>query len=127
MIEQWQQKSKVYAIGRDNNGGVDVDFRNGGNEMKLNWKAFALTCGLIWGLGLFGLTWWMIMWEGLSREPTIIGYIYRGYSISPVGSLVGLVWAFADGTIGGAIFAWLYNLLAGKSCVAEKKTEVNAT
>jgi hypothetical protein len=26
--------------------------------MKLNVKAFALTCGLVWGLGLFAHTHW---------------------------------------------------------------------
>jgi hypothetical protein len=28
--------------------------------MRLNVKAFALTFGIIWGLGLFILTWWII-------------------------------------------------------------------
>jgi len=34
--------------------------------------------------------------------------------MSPLGSLIGLVWGFVDGLIGGAIFAWLYNLLAAR-------------
>jgi hypothetical protein len=80
--------------------------------MKLNVKAFAIACRLIWGLGLFALTWWIIAFDGASGERTIIGQVYRGYSISPVGSLIGLVWATPDGFVGGAIFAWLYNLLA---------------
>jgi hypothetical protein len=80
--------------------------------MKLNTKAFALTCGLIWGFGLFALTWWIIAFDGATGQRTLIGQLYRGYTISPEGSLIGLVWAFADGWVGGAIFAWLYNLLA---------------
>jgi len=43
----------------------------------------------------------------------LLGRIYRGYSLSPIGSVVGLVWAFFDGLVGGAIFAWLYNRFAG--------------
>ena len=84
--------------------------------MKLNVKAFALTCGLLWGIGLFLLTWWIILWDGSTAEPTFLGRIYRGYTVTPAGSLVGLLWALADGVIGGAIFAWLYNALvpAGK-------------
>jgi len=82
--------------------------------MRLNIKAFALACGLIWGFGLFALTWWIIAFEGATGDVTIIGRLYRGYSVSPVGSLIGLVWAFADGLVGGLIFAWLYNLLADK-------------
>jgi hypothetical protein len=82
--------------------------------MKLNVKAFALTAALVCGLGLFLLTWWVILFEGASGVKTIIGLVYRGYSMSPLGSLIGLVWGFVDGLIGGAIFAWLYNLLAAR-------------
>ena len=80
--------------------------------MKFDVKAFALTCGLVWGLGLFFLTWWIIAFDGATGEVTLIGRLYRGYTISAMGSLVGMIWAFFDGLIGGAIFAWLYNLLA---------------
>ncbi|MDA2920415.1 bacteriophage holin [Desulfobacterota bacterium AH_259_B03_O07] len=80
--------------------------------MKLNIKAFALTCGIIWGLGLFALTWWMIAFGGATGEKTIIGKFYIGYSISAAGSFIGLIWGFVDALIGGAIFAWLYNLIA---------------
>ena len=82
--------------------------------MKLNVKAFALTCGLVWGLGLFCLTWWIIAFDGGSSDPTFVGRIYRGYSLTPVGSLIGLVWALADGFVGGLVFAWLYNRLAAR-------------
>jgi hypothetical protein len=82
--------------------------------MKLSVKAFGVTCGLIWGLGLFGLTWWIIAFDGATAEVTFIGRIYRGYAITPLGSVAGLVWGLADGLIGGAIFAWLYNLLADR-------------
>lgn len=80
--------------------------------MQFDGKAFALTCGLIWGLGLFFLTWWIIAFEGSTGEITLIGRVYRGYAISPAGSLIGLGWGFFDGLIGGAIFAWLYNRLS---------------
>lgn len=80
--------------------------------MKLNVKAFALTCGLVWGFGLFLLTWWIIAFDGVTGESTIIGRLYRGFNISPAGSFIGFCWAFVDGLIGGAVFAWLYNLLS---------------
>jgi len=82
--------------------------------MKLNVKAFALTCGLVWGFGVFFLTWWVIAFDGASTESIWLSHLYRGYSLSAVGSIIGLVWAFVDGTIGGAVFAWLYNLLDEK-------------
>jgi hypothetical protein len=79
--------------------------------MKINVRAFALTCGIMWAFGLFALTWWIIAFDGITHEVTLIGRLYRGYDISPLGSLVGLVWAFFDALIGGAIAAWLYNLI----------------
>ena len=82
--------------------------------MKLNLKAAALAGGLIWGLGLFFMTWWIIAFEGQTGEQTIIGMVYRGYNISATGSLIGLVWGFTDGLIGGFVFAWLYNKFASK-------------
>ncbi len=83
--------------------------------MKLNVKALALTFGLIWGFGLFFMTWWIIFFEGATGEVTLIGRFYRGYHISPLGSLIGFVWGFVDGLIGGALFAWLYNLIVSRS------------
>jgi hypothetical protein len=32
-----------------------------------------------------------------------------GYTLTPMGSVLGLLWGLVDGLIGGAIFAWLYN------------------
>ena len=83
--------------------------------MKLNVRSLALTAAIICGVGMFLLTWWVIIFEGASGERTVLGLVYRGYNISPLGSFIGLLWGFVDGLIGGAVFAWLYNLLAGSS------------
>ncbi len=83
--------------------------------MKLNIKSFALACGIFWALGLFLLTWWLIAFDGATGEATFIGRLYRGYTVSPIGSIIGLIYAFFDALVGGAIFAWLYNKLAGYS------------
>jgi hypothetical protein len=80
--------------------------------MKLNVRAFAITCGLLWGIAVFLITWWVIIFEGATGEMTTLGHVYRGYSLDAVGSIIGLLWGLADGLIGGAIFAWLYNKLA---------------
>ena len=91
----------------------------GGAKMKLNVRAFSLTCGIVWGLGLFLLTWWIIALDGATGEPTIIGRLYRGFNISPAGSFIGFIWALVDGLIGGAFIAWLYNLLSTRSLGTE--------
>ncbi len=82
--------------------------------MKLDVKAFALSCGLLWGIGLFLLTWWIMAFDGAIGDAALLGRLYRGYSISPAGSFIGLLWGFVDALIGGAIFALLYNLFQQK-------------
>jgi hypothetical protein len=79
--------------------------------MRFNVKAFALTCGIIWGVGLFCLTWWIMAFTGAGRPTTFISLVYRGYAITPLGSVIGLIWGFFDGLVGGAVFAGLYNFL----------------
>lgn len=83
--------------------------------MKLNVFAFAVTCALVWGFGVFICVWWIIAFDGQGVDPGVFGHVYRGLSITPMGSVIGLVWALADGFFGGLIFAWLYNLLTGRS------------
>jgi hypothetical protein len=80
--------------------------------MKLNVLAFGLACGLIWGFGVFGLAWWVMAFEGATGDLMVLGHVYRGFNVSPLGSVIGLVWAALDGFGAGAIFAWLYNRLA---------------
>ncbi len=83
--------------------------------MKLNVKAFAITIALVWGFGVFVGTWWVIAFSG--EQPgnmMVLGEFYFGYDVTPRGSFIGLAWALADGLLGGAIVAWLYNLLSEK-------------
>ena len=82
--------------------------------MKLDIRSFAITCALVWGIGLFLGTWWVIAFDGASADPVLIGKVYRGYTLTPMGSVIGLIWGLGDGLIGGAIFAWLYNLLTSR-------------
>jgi hypothetical protein len=83
--------------------------------MRLNVKALAVTSGLLWGFGLLFITWWIMLFEGATGEITWIGQVYRGYCISPVGSIIGLIWGFVDGLIGGAIFGWVYNFVSART------------
>ncbi|WP_049752953.1 hypothetical protein [Psychromonas ingrahamii] len=65
--------------------------------MKLDIRAFALSCCLLWGFGLFFGSWWVIAFDGASIDPTLIVKIYRDYTIAPLGSLIALIWGLADG------------------------------
>ena len=82
--------------------------------MKLNLKALALTFGLIEGFGFLFLTWWLIALHGPGIDAGILGVICPGYEITALGSVIGLLWGFADGCIGGVVIAWLYNKFAAR-------------
>lgn len=82
--------------------------------MKLSVRSFALACGIILGVAIFLITWWLIIIYGISGDKTAIGIVYVGYNISPLGSLIGLGYGFVDGLIFGGVFAWLYNRLLPK-------------
>ncbi len=81
--------------------------------MKLNIKAFALTCGIFWALTVFLMTVFMILRNDPCSFMDNLSTVYIGYSVSWSGAVIGTVWGFIDGLIGGAVFAWLYNKLAG--------------
>jgi hypothetical protein len=80
----------------------------------LDITAFALTCGILWAVVLVVVTWWVIVLEGSSADPTLISRVYRGHAFTPLGSLVGGLWGLVDGLIGGAVFAWVYNVIASR-------------
>jgi hypothetical protein len=82
--------------------------------MKFNISAFATAFGIWWGGGIFFLTWWLIFTGNLTGGAGAILQLYPGYSVTAIGSVIGLAWGFVDGLVCGGILAWLYNFLAGK-------------
>ena len=81
--------------------------------MKLNVKAFALAGGIVWGINWFFLTWWMMLFKGITNERiAFISDTYIGFTLNPLGSLVALVYGFVDGFLIGLLVAWLYNKIA---------------
>ena len=80
--------------------------------MKLNIKAFGLTCGILWGLAVLLSTYWIIVTGSPGNTLALLQKFYFGYSVSWVGGIIGLIWGFVDGFVFGAIFVWLYNKLA---------------
>ncbi|MDD5103194.1 MAG: bacteriophage holin [Candidatus Peribacteraceae bacterium] len=79
----------------------------------INIKAFALTCGIFWAASLL-LVAFLTMKTGMGLSfVSIMSEVYFGYGPTFVGALIGAVWGFLDGLVCGAIFAWLYNKIAG--------------
>ena len=82
--------------------------------MRLNVKAFALTAGILWGAAVCLATLWLLAFGYQGQLISTLDHFYLGYSYSVVGAFIGLFWGFVDGLIGGAVFAWLYNKIAGE-------------
>lgn len=79
--------------------------------LRFDIKSFALAAGIVWGFGtLFG-TWWALLFGGPVGGQVWLSNFYLGYSITLTGGLIGLIWGFFHGLIGGALFAWFYNRL----------------
>ncbi|MBT4462245.1 MAG: hypothetical protein HOI56_04540 [Gammaproteobacteria bacterium] len=77
----------------------------------INVRALALTTGIFGALTMFFLAWWLILIGDTQGPQIIFERIYPGFTITPMGSLIGAFWGFIDWGIAGAIFAWIYNWL----------------
>lgn len=86
--------------------------------MKFNVSALAMTAAFIWGGAMLIVATANLIWPDYGNAfLQLIASIYPGYQPGGgVGSVIlGTLYALADGAIGGALFGWLYNALAGKA------------
>ncbi|MBD3413379.1 MAG: hypothetical protein GF421_02985 [Candidatus Aminicenantes bacterium] len=74
--------------------------------------ALGLSGGILWGLGIFLATNFLLITGGQGQTLSKLNAFYFGYSFSFVGSLIGLVWGFIDGFITGWLFGLIYNFFA---------------
>jgi hypothetical protein len=81
-----------------------------GEYNRLSVLALGMALGLLWGLAILitGLLAYSINVGG--AMVTTFGSIYIGYAPTLFGSLVGALWGFADGFIGGVLIALFYNM-----------------
>ena len=84
--------------------------------MQLSVKGMAVACGLLWGGAVLLLGLGNLLWPGYGRDVLdLAASIYPGFD--PNGGfgavVVGMLYSVVDGAVGGAVFAWLYNLGAG--------------
>ncbi len=76
---------------------------------KLQPVPLGLALGILWGVSAFVLGLMAIGgWGG--GIVTGLGTLYIGYGPSIIGAIIGAIWAFVDGLVGGVILAWLYNI-----------------
>ena len=85
--------------------------------MRLNTVAMAVAFGIFCGACVLVVGIANMIWPSYGQAfLQICAAIYPGYhSGTGVGSvIIGTIYALIDGFVGGAIFGWLYNLLAGE-------------
>ncbi len=93
--------------------------------MKLNKTSLGFSLGIIWGLGVFLLTIWVMIRfpQGQHLYLGMLKNVYLGYSVSLPGAVIGLIWGFIDAFIAGWLIAALYNLFS-RGEVKAKETKV---
>jgi hypothetical protein len=85
----------------------------------MNLKASAIAGGILWGLLVFALT-LLETARGGGHALGRLGVIYLGYSVTYLGSVVGLIYGVVSGAIVGAAFCWLYNMFGGAAGATAK-------
>lgn len=80
---------------------------------KLHIKSFTIACGITWGLAMLFLAWVSSFGWGI-RDVSVISDLYLGYKPTFLGGIIGALWGFVDGAIGGFLLSYFYNLLLKK-------------
>ncbi len=77
----------------------------------LNSGVLGLCCGLVFGLGIFVATNWLVLKGGdqVGFHLRLLSHFFIGYSVTFPGSFVGFVYGFAVGSLSGALVGWIYN------------------
>jgi predicted MFS family arabinose efflux permease len=78
--------------------------------MKLKLVALGVALGTVWGIPLF-ITTWLSYYTGYGKLflEVLAQSIYPGYTITPIGSFLGLLYGFADGFVSAALIGYIYN------------------
>jgi hypothetical protein len=70
--------------------------------------------GVVCGVALFLCTLFAV-WTGHAAPYLhLLVDVYPGYTVSGIGSVVGLFWGFVKGFVGFYVLAWIYNKLSDK-------------
>ena len=85
--------------------------------MKLDAKAFALASGVIWGAVVFLATCVSLLRHG-GETLSKLEQVYPYYTVSIVGSFIGLVWGFVSMFVLGWVFISLYNKFSKRGSAA---------
>ena len=85
--------------------------------MRFDMKAMAITVAFIWGGAVLIVGLANLIWPGYGQDFLhVVASIYPGYGGgSNIGQvIIGTLYGIVDGAVGGALFAWVYNVVAGR-------------
>jgi hypothetical protein len=86
--------------------------------LRLNAKILGVVLGLLMGLIVFVATNWLVLKGGhinprgeyvVGPHLQLLSQFFIGYRVSFLGSIIGFLYAFAIGTLSGAMIGWIYN------------------
>jgi hypothetical protein len=91
-----------------------MEVKRGGENMKrLQVLALAIGLGISWGGAMLFIGWVAGFGWG-TKIVEVIASLYIGFAPTFSGGIIGAIWGFFDGAIGGAVIAIVYNAVIGK-------------
>ena len=82
--------------------------------LHLDAKLCGIVTGLLFGVGLFLATNWLVLKGGVNvgMHLSLLSQYFPGYQVTFAGSFVGFAYAFVSGFVGGYFVPWMYNWIA---------------
>jgi hypothetical protein len=82
--------------------------------IRMDAVVWALTTGVMAGLGLFVATNWLVFQGGIQvgKHLGLLANYFIGYSVTFMGSLVGFAYAFVVGFVATWVLVTVYNVVA---------------
>ncbi len=95
--------------------GTDKDLRLA--VARLNERAWGITVGLLFGVGLFAATIILVIRGGPHPGPhlSLLKVYFPGYRVTVLGAVLGFIYAFVLGYALGRLIGSVYNLLVKPS------------
>ena len=82
--------------------------------LRLNARAWGISAGLLFGVGLFLATIFLVIRGGpnIGQHLSLLRVFFPGYSVTWLGAFIGFIYAFVVGYGLGRIIGSVYNRLA---------------
>ena len=106
-----EDRRKAKNDRRKSNRKINDEQRLLSGVLWLNARVLGLALGLVFGLGLFIATNWLVIKGGYPMGPhlELLSQYFFGYRVTFLGSFIGFGYGFALGTLTGSLIGWIYN------------------